>query len=129
MVVASRIEESFHASSDRATSVDRLDRDGRPVAAWIADLRALSGGALGYRQAALAREDLIDVVKDGAAPADRRIAAAVVLSSHRDVETRTALRIAADTCVDERLRAVLGGAAEMEEEALVEAVSLATAER
>jgi hypothetical protein len=129
LVVASRIEESFRAPLDPTASVNRLDREGRPVATWIADLRALSGGALGYREAALAREDLIDVVKDGSAPADRRIAAAVVLSSQRDVESRTALRIAADTCVDERLRAVLGGAAEMEEEALVEAVSLATADR
>jgi hypothetical protein len=127
--VANRIAESFRASTDPAVSVNRLDRDDRPVAAWIADLRALSGGALGYREAALAREDLIDVVKDGSAPADRRIAAAFVLSSHRDVESRAALRIAADTCVDERLRAVLGGAAEMEEEALVEAVSQATADR
>jgi hypothetical protein len=126
MVVARRIQESFHAPAEPGASVERLDRDGRPVAAWIADLRALSNGARGYREASLAREDLFDVVKDGAAPAERRIAAAVVLSAQRDAETRAALRGAAATCVDERLRIVLGGAAEMEEDDLVEAVSVAT---
>ena len=62
------------------------------------------------------------MVKDGAAPAERRIAAAVALSADGDDEARAALRVAADTCVDERLRVVLGGAGEMPDEAVAEAI-------
>ena len=68
-------------------------------------------------------------MKDGAAPAERRVGAAVALAAHRDEAARKALRIAADTCVDERLRVVLGSAGEMDEEDLAEAVAEATARR
>jgi hypothetical protein len=126
---ASRIEEALRASLSSGAQLLRLDRGERPIPAWIADLRGLAGGSRGYREAALSREELIDLVKDGAAPAERRVGAAVALSGHRDEAARAALRIAADTCVDEKLRVVLGGAGEMDEEDLAKAIADATARR
>jgi hypothetical protein len=129
IALLNRMEEALQSGPRTGASLARLDRGGRPVAAWIAELRGLSRGTLGYRRAALARNELLDVVKDGAAPAERRIGAAVALSADADDEARAALRIAADTCVDPRLRVVLDGAAEMAEEELEAAVEEATAAR
>ena len=129
LAVANRIRDTFRAPPAPGASLDRLDRGDRPIAAWIAELRGRAGNTRGYREAALARDDLLDLVKDGSAPTERRIAAAVALSAERDLDTRTALRVVANTCVDDRLRVVIGRAAEMADEELAAAVEEATLAR
>jgi hypothetical protein len=129
LAVANRIRDTFQAPPASGASLDRLDRGDRPIAAWIAELRGRAGNTRGYREAALARDDLLDLLKDGSAPTERRVAAAVALSAERDATTRTALRVVANTCVDDRLRVVIGRAAEMADEELAVAVAEATAAR
>jgi hypothetical protein len=118
-----RIEEALSGASLGA-ALEHLDRRGRPIAAWLAEVRALAKASGGYRAALVAREDLFALVKDGAAPVERRIAAAVALSPARDPATREALHAAADTCADPKLRVVLDHAADTElgEEQVEEAV-------
>ena len=120
VIVARRIEEAMtqHDSSDAATQA-QLDRGGRPIEAWLREVRALARGASGYRDAKLDREELYAVVADGAAPAERRIAAAAALADHDEGMARA--RIAAHACADDRLRIAIEEATEDEvEEAKIE---------
>lgn len=99
-------------SSDvRPALRDKLDRGGRTLAAWLRDLRALAKGASGYREAASDPRELLDIAKDGAAPAERRVAAAAVLGNSGDPQMRIALRGAAASCADPRLRVAIEKAA------------------
>jgi hypothetical protein len=123
LAVVERIRAALRATPGRSTYLAWLDRGGRPAAAWIAELRAQARRTQGYRDAALAVAELIDVVKDGAAPAEQRIAAAVALSGQEDEESRAALRAAVDTCVDDRLRDALSRAGELPDEEIAEAIA------
>ena len=93
---------------------------------WLRAVRALAGERGGYRDAALDPRALLDVVEDGGAPAERRIAAAAALGS-ADATLRRRVAAAADTCADPRLAAALAaaGAGELEEAAVEEAVRAA----
>jgi hypothetical protein len=84
-----------------------LERATQPVDAWLERLRALARGGGGYRELALADEELGRVVSDPKAPADVRVGAAVVLSSREDAAVRERVRIAADTAASPRLRVAL----------------------
>jgi hypothetical protein len=107
-VVAARIRE---ATADRGypgaedVTLERLDRRGRSADDWLRDLRALGGERSGYREARLDRRELLDLVENGAAPPERRIAAAAVLSV--DPEAKQRARIAAEACAEPRLRVAL----------------------
>jgi len=127
----SRIEEARAvgrgggAGLPRVT-VEQLDRRGRSVDVWCEALGRLLGGGReesGYRDMALARGPLLDLVEDGAAAPERRVAAAVALSRTGDVQLKQRLRIVAETCADEDMRAALEHAAEgeIEQEALARA--------
>jgi hypothetical protein len=117
LAAVDRIDEALRAVPGTAARLDALDRGGRAVDAWLSDVRALGRAPSGYRVATLETRDLCAVVRDGAAPAERRIGAAAALSGRDEGDARAALRVAADTCVDERLRRVLDLAAEGELEA------------
>jgi hypothetical protein len=101
------------ADPDRS-GLDRLDRAGRPLAAWREALGRLVAEGADYRQATLTRADLADVIGDAAAPAERRIAAAVALSAKANDEARARVRVAAQACADDDLRRALEAAAEGE---------------
>ena len=124
-----RIREALASTGDGAVApqLDRLDRHGRSVADWLRDLRALGAAPGGYRDAALDRRALLDVVEDGRAPAERRIAAAAALSGTPEHDVRARVRVAAQACVDARLREAIERAAEgeLEEELVARAVRAA----
>jgi hypothetical protein len=94
--------------------VEKLDRGGRPLEVWLQDLHVFGKASAGYREAAGSPRDLLDIARNGAAPAGRRIAAAAVLAGQGDPQMRVELRAAAETCVDPRMRVALRKAAEGE---------------
>jgi hypothetical protein len=113
-----RVEQAMRArGQSRVSSVQlaQLDRGRRSLPAWRDALRALPAveGA-GYRGAALASDQLAEVVEDAGAPTERRIAAALALSGNGDAEARQRVRIAVEACADDDLRAALAQAAEGE---------------
>ncbi|WP_437685061.1 hypothetical protein [Sorangium sp. So ce176] len=118
-VLLARVREAMAAQSGQgaAARFAALDRRGRALAEWRSALGALvrrDGGGAGYRDAPLDADDLASVVEDGAAPVERRIGAAMALSSAPDPGHRRRIRIAAGACADEALRAALERAAEGE---------------
>jgi len=116
-VLLERIHEAMASggSSELAqVALDRLDRNGRPIAAWLDDLRKLLTSEGVYRTARISPEQLGGVIMDPAAPAERRVAAAVALSTRESGEARQRVRIAVQACADEDLRSALESAAEGE---------------
>jgi hypothetical protein len=113
-----RIEQAMSARGQSRVSqvqLAQLDRQRRTLPAWREDLRALLAvEGSGYRGAALGSDQLAEVVEDAGAPAERRVAAAIALSGNGDVESKRRVRIAAQACVEEDLRAALEHAAEGE---------------
>lgn len=97
-----------------------LERRGRPLDAWAADLRGRIGTAPGYRASAVVPEQLAGVAEHAAMSPERRVAAAVSAAASGDPAARRRIRLAARACADEELRAALEQAAEAEaaEEAL-----------
>lgn len=123
-----RIEEAMgraRGAHRQAPVAELLDPGDQPVAAWRAGLAGLLAVRAQYRSAGVVADDLLDVVEDpGAAPA-ARLGAAIALRTRRAPEDRERVRIAADTCADERLRAALEAAAaeeEMAEEVITRAL-------
>ncbi|WP_437641964.1 hypothetical protein [Sorangium sp. So ce854] len=118
-VLLARVQEVI-ASRGRAGASARLgalDRKGRSFEAWRGALGGLARGGAGggsYRDTALEVDDLARVLEDGAAPAERRIAAAVALASSGDPALKRRVRIAAGTCADQALRDAIERAAEEE---------------
>ena len=113
-----RVEQAMRArGQSRVSNVQlaQLDRRSRSLPAWRDELRALlAAEGSGYRGAALASDQLAEVVEDAGAPTERRIAAALALSGHGDAEARLRVRIAVEACADEDLKAALAQAAEGE---------------
>lgn len=91
-----------------------LDRGERSKIEWIAHLQNLLASEGDYRRARVDAPTLERVVEDGAAPAERRIGAALALASLGDAPTKARIRVAAQASVDEELRAMLELAAEGE---------------
>lgn len=113
-----RIEQAMQARGQSRVSqvqLAQLDRQRRSLPAWRKDLRALLAvEGSGYRGAALGSDQLAEVVEDAGAPAERRVAAAIALSSKGDLEARRRVRVAVEACADQDLRAALEHAAEGE---------------
>jgi len=91
-----------------------LARRGRPLPAWRAALRALIRDAAGYRSATLPRDHALEVVEDGLAPVELRIAAALALSPGAGGDAAPRLRVAIDGCASRDVRVALEQAAEGE---------------
>jgi hypothetical protein len=113
-----RIEQAMSARGQSRVSqvqLAQLDRQRRSLSVWREDLRALLAvEGSGYRGAALGSDQLAEVVEDAGAPTERRVAAAIALSSKGDPEARRRVRIAVEACADRDLRAALERAAEGE---------------
>jgi hypothetical protein len=104
-----------------------LDRNGRSVSAWMDALMSLLEHPGSYREVAPSRAELLALVSDGDATAERRIAAAVALvgkSSPAEDSPRTHLRVAADACANDALRDALEHTArgDLDEETLMRAL-------
>ncbi len=103
---------AFDRGDDSAESLARLDRGGRTIDAWRGALRALLHQQGSYRATPLTREQLLAVLESPAAPAERRLAAAVSLSAAGDAEIATRIRVAAEACARPRVRIALAGVAD-----------------
>jgi hypothetical protein len=119
-IVVQRVNEAL---ADRGDVVGaglraQLDRQGRPVAAWLRGVRALAQGDAGYRHLRVDRDALAALLDDGAATAEHRIAAAAALASDEGGKRR--VRVAAEACADDRLRLALEEAGEAEQTAAIE---------
>ena len=131
--VVQRIRDAIAGPRDatpEAAALSRLDRHGRSVREWLRQVRLLGAEHGGYRDAALDRRALLDVVEDGRAPAERRIAAAAALVTTENA-VRRRVKAAAETCADPRLGAALeaASAGELEEAQIEEAVRAAKESR
>ncbi|MFT3768089.1 MAG: hypothetical protein QM820_21780 [Minicystis sp.] len=103
------------ARRDASTAVAaQLDPEGLSFDAWLAALDKLLRGGTDYRRAAVAADDLLAVVEDASAPPAIRVGAALALRAGDSPEGRARVRIAADACADDEVRAALEAAAEEE---------------
>lgn len=118
--------ERIRLAKEAAGSADvtALDRRGKALSEWMAELRALTTrGARGFREAPVVPEALWKTVENGQAAPELRAAAAVALQPSLDEGGRARLRVAAATVVAPRLRVALSAAAEGDEEGLSEALA------
>jgi hypothetical protein len=120
--LARRIEEgrARHAKS-QAHPLELLDRNGRSILKWQKSVRTAMLG--GFRDVALGRNDLEEILADPKAPLERRIGAALALREEQ--EGRARIRIAAETAADAGVRAALEAASheEIDEAALLRSLS------
>jgi len=117
------IARGFGASAASASQLAQLDRQGRDLPAWTEALRRVAADDGGdYRRVGLAREDLARVLSQGDQPPERRIGAAIALAASGDPVEKERVRIVAQACASEELRAALDRIAQDEaDEALVDA--------
>jgi hypothetical protein len=116
-----------------------LERKGRTLSRWRADLASLTGEQGGYRRAMLPREQVLAVLENGDAPGELRIGAALALTAGPggapgpglDADTRARLRVAVETCVHQEVRTALREAVygELDDETLDQATRAAPAAR
>ncbi len=90
-----------------------VDLDGQSLVQWRAQLAARAGAqGEAYRRAALPPETLFAVLEKPTAPADRRLAAALLLRQSEDPDAAPRIRLAAGGCANESMRVALERAAE-----------------
>jgi hypothetical protein len=114
-----RIQDAMtarQAAGSASANLRHLDRNGRPIAAWRDDLQRLIKAPSLYRGAGFEKSELATLIEDPAAPAERRVGAALALRIADPEETRKRVRIAVSACADDDLRAALESAAEGEVE-------------
>jgi len=99
------------ATEPRSAPLEALDRRGRSLDAWREALRGLMVSAA-YRQGAVTADDLVATLADPHASAERRLAAAMCLTDAGAPDATTRVRVAAEACASEDLRAALERAAE-----------------
>jgi hypothetical protein len=124
-LVARIREEIASASAPRSLSdrVAMLDRNGRTMEAWAEALRAVLDEGDAYRHTGLTRTELTEVLDDPLAPAERRIAAAYVLSRSDKGDAAERVRVVIEGTAQEPVRVALARAAEgaLDEEAIAAA--------
>jgi hypothetical protein len=112
---------TWRAGEGEGVGLGKLDRGGRSLPAWRAALRGLGDHAESYREVALSREAILRVLGSPAAPAERRLAAAMALAAGGDAEGREKIRIAAEASANPHVRIALEKVAEgVEDDAAVE---------
>jgi len=109
------IEEGMSAHRrGQGKDANVLARQGRPLAAWEADIRRFALTPAGFRDQALGSADFETLLADARAPADQRIGAALALRAI-DPSAHGRIRIAADTSANQELQAALRACAQEEE--------------
>ena len=105
--------DRYHNPEARAVDhhLDDLSRGERSTAQWREDLERLLEQQ-DYRGPKLRADDLVELLADGQADPEQRVAAALALP--KDDATRKRIRIAADQSADEDTRAAIAAAAENE---------------
>ena len=114
--LAAKIAEGVDAARSPATSeaLALLERAGRSRDEWRAALLALPRSGVTYRVAGVDNEPLEKAIVDGAAPLERRVAAAVALRARAPEAAERAVRIAVESTAHADTARVLAAAGEGE---------------
>lgn len=106
-MVVERIRRAAAGAQEtrRNAALALLDRNGRSVSAWREGVCALAQSPAGYRGVGVEPDALERVLADPAASAERRIAAAMCLAALDDERARTRVRVVAEACASEPMRA------------------------
>lgn len=105
-VVLDRIREGI-ASFRPGRGLARLDPEGLTPGEWLESLRRSLVHEAGYRQTAVAKDEILAVLEDGGAAGARRVAAAVALVAAGESDR---VRTVVAACADEALRDALSRA-------------------
>lgn len=124
--IQARVQDALAARRARSaepSALAELDRAGRTAPEWRTALSGLLAQDRGYRAARLTREQILGVLENPAAPAARRIGAAIALTHSGDHEASSRIRVAAGSSANQRVRVALEkiAAGEMEDAAVDEA--------
>lgn len=114
--IASGLMAFREAAAPEDGGLALLERRGRPVTEWRDALRILVEERSDYRAARLNPVHLAETVEDATAQVERRLGAAIALSSHGRSELKERVRIAARACANPKLRILLERACEGEVE-------------
>ena len=108
IAVRDRIEaaRAAVASGEAPRLLDVLARAGRPIAEWRQGLARVLVGS-GYRAVGHDLEGVMRIVEDAKAPLSARIAAAIAALPSGGDEAKARIRIAAEACVEPRVRVAL----------------------
>ncbi len=105
--VVSRIQAHLDAFRARdAGHVPGLERRGRSVAVWRADLAQAAAGHTTFREASLATDDLARALADPGAPIEQRVGAALALREV-DAAYQEKIHAAIEATADPRVRVAL----------------------
>lgn len=116
------------STQERARLLGDLSRNHRPVSEWRGALASVLAKG-GYRSTGRNLEEVLRIVEDPAAPAEQRVAAALAARPHGDESVGQRIRVAAEACVEPKIRFALEKASSGEiEDAELEAIAAASAE-
>jgi hypothetical protein len=126
--LSARVEAAlaaFRRGGIAAESLSRLDRGGRALGDWRAALHAILEQHGSYRETPLTRDQLLEVLESAAAPAERRLGAALSLSAAGDADVSARIRVAAEACANPRVRIALAKVADggIDDDAINEAIA------
>lgn len=126
-MIEARVRDALSVRAQRSatpTALAALDRGERNGEAWRQAMAALLDRNRGYRAAMLTREQVLAVLADPGARADRRIGAAMALMQSGDEEGKARIRIAAESVANRMTRIALETIAdgELESAAIEEAM-------
>jgi hypothetical protein len=109
--LAHRIRSNMRAATQAgARALAALERQGRSVKEWRGNLRRLALSPGGFRDQALAPEDVEGLLADPSAPFEQRVGAALLLRESADEGARKRIRVAAEGTADPMLREALEAA-------------------
>ena len=105
-----RVNGALAANAEHEALMARaviLERRGRPVAQWQAEVARVVDPTKGYRDVGLSRREAEALLDDVRSPIEHRIAAAMALRSLDGEEGPTRIRVAAEGCASPEMRAAL----------------------
>lgn len=120
--------QSFASTAAGTDAFAVLDRHGRSLETWRASLKGVLQQEGQYRRAPISIEDLSRLLANPHTPAERRVAAAFVLSENQSVTTQKQIRFAAESSSSQPMRIALRALADdkLEEDAIEEALAAET---
>ena len=129
--IADRIRKGIRRAHKANAPLLGLDRGGRTIDAWIADLQSAgTSKEEDYRTAGMAPETLMAVLDDPGQRPEARVAAAVVMATENDAGTLKHIRKVASRCASEELKKALEVAADSERrDELASAIASVSAEQ
>lgn len=120
--------QAFASASAGTDAFAVLDRRGQSLDAWRAALKTILSQEGQYRRAPISADDLARLLTNPHTPAERRIAAAFILSENQSTMTHKQIRFAAESSSSQPMRIALRAIAEekLETDAIEEALAAET---